>query len=82
MGLLKEVTDESHPRRRNKMDEIKEKLSKQDHKEFLEAMLDPRISQMALVRALQRRGVHVGKGTISEMRRDFIARNGGGDDVA
>ena len=45
-------------------------------------MLDPRISQMALVRALQRRGIHIGKGTISEMRRDFIRDNGGDDDAA
>lgn len=82
MGLMDEVVAESNPPRRDKMDEIKEKLSKQDCQEFLEALLDVRISQMALVRALQRRGIHIGKGTISEMRRDFIAEHGGPNDAA
>ena len=82
MGLMDEVKAESHPPRRGKMDEIKEKLSKEDCRDFLDALLDVRISQMALVRALQRRGIHIGKGTISEMRRDFIRDNGGDDDAA
>jgi hypothetical protein len=72
MGLMDEVFAESHPRRRNKMDEIREKLSEEDLAEFQAAMLDVRVSQMSIVRALQRRGIHVGKGTISEMRREFI----------
>lgn len=79
---MDEVKSESHPKRRNKMDEIKEKLTKQDYKEFIEAMVDVRISQMALVRALQRRGIPIGKGTISEMRREFIRQHGGDNDAA
>jgi hypothetical protein len=82
MGLMDEVVAESNPPRRGKMDEIKEKLTKQDCEEFLAALLDVRISQLALVRALQRRGIHIGKGTISEMRRDFIRDNGGSDDIS
>jgi hypothetical protein len=82
MGLMDEVVAESNPPRRGKMDEIKEKLSKEDCQDFLDALVDTRISQMALVRALQRRGIHIGKGTISEMRRDFIRDNGGHDDAA
>lgn len=79
---MDEVKSESHPKRRNKMDEIKDKLTKQDYKEFIEAILDVRISQMALVRALQRRDIHIGKGTISEMRREFIRQHGGDNDAA
>jgi hypothetical protein len=72
MGLMDEVRNESQPSRRNKMDEIREKLEEQDFFEFLEALMDPRISQSSLVRALQRRDIHIGKGTISEMRRQYI----------
>lgn len=82
MGLMDEVFAESHPRRRNKMDEIREKLNEEDLAEFRAAMLDVRVSQMSIVRALQRRGIHVGKGTISEMRREFIRDNGGDHDVS
>jgi hypothetical protein len=77
---MDEVRAESNPPRRNKMDEIKATLSKKDCDDFLEALLDETISQMALVRALQRRGVHIGKGTISEMRRDFIRQHEGVED--
>ena len=79
---MDEVKSESHPARRNKMDEIREKLTEQDYKEFMEAILDERISQMALVRALQRRNIPIGKGTISEMRREFIRQHGGNNDAA
>lgn len=82
MGLMDEVKSDSNPVRRNKMDEIKDKLTKQDYQEFIQAMLDVRISQMALVRALQRRDIHIGKGTISEMRREYIRKHGGDNDAA
>lgn len=82
MGLIDEVRNESRPSRKNKMTEIIQCLSPEDLKDFQEALLDERLSQAAIVRALQRRGIHIGKGTISEMRREYIRVNGGDDDVA
>lgn len=76
MGLLDEVRSESLPPRRNKMDEIREKLEADDFEDFKVAMLDPAVSQMSIVRALQKRGIHIGKGTISEMRRTYVREHG------
>jgi hypothetical protein len=72
MGLMDEVRDESYPPRRNKMDEIREKLSGQDLLDFLEALMDPRISQASLIHALRRRDVHISGGTMSAMRRQYV----------
>lgn len=72
MGLLDEVRAESHPPRRNKMDEIRESLNEQDYEDFVAALQDIAISQRSLIRALNKRGVHIGTGTISELRRDFL----------
>lgn len=72
MGLLDEVREESRPKRRTKLDEIREKLNDEDYAEFREAMLDTTISQMSLVRALAKRKVHIGAGTLSELRRAMI----------
>lgn len=77
MGLLDEVKAESNPPRRNKMQEIRETLEADDFEDFKTALLDPTVSQMSIVRALQKRGVHIGKGTISEMRRDYVREHGG-----
>lgn len=82
MGLMDEVKAESNPPRRNKMDEITEKLSKQDYKDFLDAMLDIRISQKALIRALQRRNIRIGTGTMSELRQQIIRQHGDNNDAA
>jgi len=72
MGLLDEVRAESHPPRRTKLDEIKDVLNEEDFGEFMVAMLDIHVSQMSLVRALQKRGIHIGSGTISELRRKLL----------
>jgi len=72
MGLLDEVRAESHPPRKTKLDEIRQVLGESDYDEFMVAMLDVRISQMSVVRALQKRGVHIGSGTISELRRKLL----------
>ena len=72
MGLLDEVRAESNPPRRTKLDEIKETLTEEDFEEFMVAMLDTQVSQMSLVRALQKRGIHIGTGTISELRRKLL----------
>ena len=82
MGLMDEVKAESNPPRRNKMDEIAEKLSNEDYQEFLEAMLDVRISQKALIRALHRRNIRIGTGTMSELRQQIIRQHGDNNDVA
>ena len=72
MGLLEEVKADSNPPRRNKLDDIRDTLNKQDFEEFMVAIVDVRVSQRSLIRALQKRGVHIGTGTISEMRRNLI----------
>lgn len=72
MGLLDEVRAESNPPRRNKMDEIRETLNQEDFEDFIAALNDMTISQRSLIRALHKRGVHIGTGTISELRRDFL----------
>lgn len=82
MGLMDEVKAESNPPRRNKLDEITEKLNDEDYREFLEAMLDVRISQKALIRALQRRNIRIGTGTMSELRQQLIRQHGGDNDAA
>jgi len=82
MGLMDEVKAESNPPRRNKLDEITEKLNDEDYQEFLEAMLDVRISQKALIRALQRRNIRIGTGTMSELRQQLIRQHGGDNDAA
>jgi len=82
MGLMDEVKAESNPVRRNKMDEIKEKLNDEDYQEFLEAIFDVRISQKALIRALQRRNIRIGTGTMSELRQQLIRQHGGDNDAA
>lgn len=82
MGLMDEVKAESNPPRRNKLDEITEKLNDEDYQEFLEAMLDVRISQKALIRALQRRNIRIGTGTMSELRQQLIRQHGGNNDAA
>jgi hypothetical protein len=82
MGLMDEVKSESNPPRRNKLDEIMEKLTKEDYQEFVQAVLDVHISQKALIRALQRRGIRIGTGTMSEMRQQFIRENGDDNDAA
>lgn len=82
MGLMDEVKSDSNPVRRNKMDEIKEKLNDEDYQEFLEAILDVRISQKALIRALQRRNIRIGTGTMSELRQQLIRQHGGDNDAA
>lgn len=79
---MDEVKAESNPPRRNKLDEITEKLNDEDYQEFLEAMLDVRISQKALIRALQRRNIRIGTGTMSELRQQLIRRHGGDNDAA
>jgi hypothetical protein len=58
--------------RRTKMTEIREKLEPKDLKEFIEALETPTISQAALRRALAKRGIRIGVGTISELRRDHL----------
>lgn len=82
MGLMDEVKAESNPPRRNKLDEITEKLNDEDYQDFLEAMLDVRISQKALIRALQRRNIRIGTGTMSELRQQLIRQHGGDNDAA
>lgn len=82
MGLMDEVKSDSNPVRRNKMDEIKEKLNDEDYQEFLEAIFDVRISQKALIRALQRRNIRIGTGTMSELRQQLIRQHGGDNDAA
>lgn len=72
MGLMDEFKAEAVGPRRNKMDEIREKLSAEDYNDFIEALDIPSISQMTLVRVLAKRGVHIGHGTISEMRRNWL----------
>jgi len=79
---MDEVKAESNPPRRNKLDEITEKLNDEDYQEFLEAMLDVRISQKALIRALQRRNIRIGTGTMSELRQQLIRQHGGDNDAA
>ena len=79
---MDEVKAESNPVRRNKMDEIKEKLNDEDYQEFLEAIFDVRISQKALIRALQRRNIRIGTGTMSELRQQLIRQHGGDNDAA
>lgn len=74
MGLMDEVRSElDKPMRSSKIEEIRSKLSDSDYKEFLVALGDIGISQAALRRALMRRDVRIGVGTISMMRRAFIA---------
>ena len=80
MGLLDEVraNDYKH-NRQSKIAEIKSKLTPEDYEEFVVAISDVTISQAALIRALQKRGIKIGTGTISNMRRDLLA---GGLDLA
>ena len=82
MGLMDEVKSDSNPVRRNKMDEIKEKLNDEDYQDFLEAIFDVRISQKALIRALQRRNIRIGTGTMSELRQQIIRQHGDNNDAA
>lgn len=72
MGFLDDARASSVRSYPNKIDQIKAVLSKKDYAEFMEAMLDPTISQVAITEALKKRGVHIGKGTISEHRRDLM----------
>jgi len=74
MGLLDEVraNDYKH-NRQSKIAEIKSKLAPEDYDEFVVAISDVTISQAALIRALQKRGIKIGTGTISNVRRDLLA---------
>lgn len=75
MGFLEEVKIYGTSVRRSKMTEIQEKLSAEDYAEFLDVLGDYKVSQASIVKALQRRNIHIGKGTISEMRSAYINRN-------
>jgi ribosomal protein L29 len=72
VGMMDELMGEVNTPRRNKWSEIQEKLDKKDFDEFCEALQEPKISQASLRRALAKRGVHIGTGTISELRRDYL----------
>ena len=74
MGFLDDARVNSRREYPNKLDQIKAVLSDEDYEEFLQAMFDPTISQVAITKALQKRGVHIGKGTISEHRRELTQR--------
>jgi hypothetical protein len=74
MGLMDDLQRELSAPRRTKWDEIKETLTPEEYKEFLEALDIPAISQAALRRALHKRGIRIGVGTISELRREHLRK--------
>lgn len=82
MGFLEETRSETGRVYRGKIDEIKETLSKKDCADFMEALNDISISQAAIVRALQKRGVRIGTGTISNLRREVLSNRGDINDVS
>lgn len=82
MGFLEETRSETGRVYRNKVDEIKETLSKKDCADFMEALNDITISQAAIVRALQKRGIKIGNGTISNLRRELLSNRGDINDVS
>lgn len=61
-------SDNNAIRYRNKWDEVKDKLSPEDFEDFVAAVKNPSINQAAIRRVLKSRGIHLGAGTISQMR--------------
>lgn len=61
MSFLNEVKSEKRSigRRPTKVFEIQEKLGPKDFKQFVVALKDPTISNAAIVRALEKRGVSI-----------------------
>lgn len=70
MGFRDELLADTVPGRRTKMDDIKAAFSDDDYREFMEALTDPTISNAAIRRVLQKRGIPVGVATVSMMRRE------------
>lgn len=76
MGFLDDARSHTKRNYPNKLDQIKAALSDEDYQEFLAAMVDPTISQVAIAQALKKRGIDIGKGTISEHRREILQQGG------
>lgn len=73
MGLMDEIKSDERPfSPRSKREELKIKLSPEDYDEFLKALNDSNISQAAIRRALQARGIHIATGTLSIMRSGLV----------
>lgn len=71
MGLMDEISKQNRSIRfANKWEELETKLSPEDFKDFLAAINNPHISQAAIRRVLQGRGINVGSGTLSQMRNE------------
>lgn len=81
MGFLDEVRHETGRVYRRRIDEIKELLSEQDYKDFMEALANPQISISAICRALKKRGVSSAESTI-RTERNNILEQGDTNDVS
>ena len=82
MGFLDETRSHTGRVYRNKMDDIKQVLSKKDYSDFLEAMNDTTISQAAIARVLRKRGIEISKSTVSAFRQELFANRGDTNDVS
>jgi hypothetical protein len=72
MGLMDEISKQDRSiRYSSKLAELKDKLSPEDFADFMDAINNPRISQSAIRRVLQARGIMVGSGTLSRLRSEL-----------
>jgi hypothetical protein len=66
--FMNEVKSYQRTYRGGKLEEIKSKLSKDDWADFVKAMLDPAVPSVAIIRALEKQGIKISTGGISNIR--------------
>ena len=66
--FMTEVKSYQRTYRGGKLEEIKAKLSKADWADFVQAMLDPAVPSVAIIRALDKHGIKISTGGISTIR--------------
>jgi hypothetical protein len=67
-GLRDEIANERPKRRKNRIEQIAARLNDDDRVAFIDALNDPSITAVAIIRVLARRGIKLSESSVSTYR--------------
>lgn len=67
-GLRDEIASERPKRRKNRIEQIAERLDDDDRVAFMHALNDPTVSAISIIRVLARRGIKLSESSVSTYR--------------